>query len=185
MNIRNLKDQPLDEIQVKKAGRQIKGFLIGLLKVVIIIGISYIILGPLITIIANSFFTANDLYNPVVMLLPAEGTLQNYITSFTRMTYPRTLATTFAYVISLTLIQILICSMAGYGFARYEFPFKKVLFGCVILTIVIPNDTLMLPLWDITSCDRTWHQSFKHGSPDVYYDSIRLWTAVRTLYLYF
>ena len=76
MNIRNLKDQPLDEIQVKKAGRQIKGFLIWLLKVVIIVGISYIILGPLITIVANSFFTANDLYNPVVMLLPAEGTLQ-------------------------------------------------------------------------------------------------------------
>ena len=65
MNIRNLKDQPLDEIQVKKAGRQIKGFLIWLLKVVIIVGISYIILGPLITIVANSFFTANDLYNPV------------------------------------------------------------------------------------------------------------------------
>lgn len=63
MNIRNLKDQPLDEIQVKKAGRQIKGFLIWLLKVVIIVGISYIILGPLITIVANSFFTANDLYN--------------------------------------------------------------------------------------------------------------------------
>ena len=42
MNIRNLKDQPLDEIQVKKAGRQIKGFLIWLLKVVIIVGISYI-----------------------------------------------------------------------------------------------------------------------------------------------
>ena len=41
MNIRNLKDQPLDEIQVKKAGRQIKGFLIWLLKVVIIVGISY------------------------------------------------------------------------------------------------------------------------------------------------
>ena len=50
-------------------------------------------------------------------------------------------------MISLTLIQIFICSMAGYGFARYEFPFKKVLFGCVILTIVIPNDTLMLPLY--------------------------------------
>ena len=152
MNIRNLKDQPLDEIQVKKAGRQIKGFLIWLLKVVIIVGISYIILGPLITIVANSFFTANDLYNPVVMLLPAEGTLQNYITSFTRMTYPRTLATTFAYVISLTLIQIFICSMAGYGFARYEFPFKKVLFGCVILTIVIPNDTLMeVPMYIMTA----------------------------------
>ena len=181
MNIRNLKDQPLDEIQVKKAGRQIKGFLIWLLKVVIIVGISYIILGPLITIVANSFFTANDLYNPVVMLLPAEGTLQNYITSFTRMTYPRTLATTFAYVISLTLIQIFICSMAGYGFARYEFPFKKVLFGCVILTIVIPNDTLMLPLYTqfyLTYFNTASRSAIRSSAPSIPTDNLRILSVI-------
>lgn len=141
------KPAPPDELRMKLLFRKIKSICFGLVKLIIIVGISYIILGPVITMISQSFFTANDLYNPVVLLIPQEGTLQNYITSFTRMTYPRTLATTFLYVGTLTMIQIFICSMTGYGFARYDFPFKKLLFGCVILTIIIPNDTLMLPLY--------------------------------------
>lgn len=136
-----------DDIQKKKLFRKVKEFFIRILKILIIVGISYIILGPVITVISNSFFTENDLYNPVVVMIPAEGTLHNYIISFTRMTYLKTLGSTMAYVLSLTLIQVIICSMAGYGFARYDFPFKKVLFGCVILTIVVPMDAIMLPLY--------------------------------------
>lgn len=139
------KVEPMDDIQLKKKGRAVKRFLLGLLKLVILVGICYIILGPLITMISHSFFTEDDLYNPVVVLFPEEGTLQNYITSFQRMTYLKTFGTSFIYVITLTLIQLLVCSMAGYGFARYEFPFKKILFGLVIFTIVLPSDTLMLP----------------------------------------
>lgn len=145
--ISSIKEDPMYEIKMKKFGRRIKNFLVGLLKLVIVVGISYIILGPVITMVSNSFFTEDDLYNPVVVLLPAEGTVQNYIQTFKVMTYVKTLGSTMFYVISLTLIQILICSMAGYGFARFDFPFKKVLFACVILTIVIPTDSIMLPLY--------------------------------------
>ena len=95
--------------------------------------------------ISHAFFTEDDLYNPVVVLFPEEGTLNNFITAFTRMTFTKTFASTMIYVITLTLMQLFICSLAGYGFARYEFPFKKLLFGLVILTIVIPADALMLP----------------------------------------
>ena len=61
------------------------------------------------------------------------------------MDYFRTLGNTLIYTIALTLIQVLICSMVGYGFARFDFPLKKLLFGCVVLMIVIPNHTIMLP----------------------------------------
>jgi multiple sugar transport system permease protein len=37
--------------------------------------------------------------------------------------------------------------MAGYGFARFEFPFKGLLFAFVIITIVLPTHTIMLPLY--------------------------------------
>lgn len=116
-------------------------------RVLIILCISYVILSPIIVIITNSFFTANDVYSPIVSLLPEEGTLQNYILSFKRLNYPKTLLFTMIYVITLTIIQIFICSMAGYGFARFKFPFKKVMFACVILTFVIPAHTIMLPLY--------------------------------------
>lgn len=134
-----------DKIWLKKKGKMIQNILVGLLKLAIMVGIAYIILGPIISMISSSFFTKNDLYNPVVVLFPMEGTLDNYITTFRTMAYPRTLVQTVFYVGTLTFIQVIVCSMAGYGFARFEFPFKKLLFGCVILTIVLPADTLMLP----------------------------------------
>ncbi len=51
------------------------------------------------------------------------------------------------YTLTLTLLQLLICSMVGYGFARFDFPLKKLMFGCVVVMIVIPSHTIMLPLY--------------------------------------
>lgn len=139
------------EEKVKYEGKKIlnktKKILLALGKAAILIGISYIILAPVITMISSSFFTANDLYNPVVLLMPEEGTLGNYETVIARMDYWKTLGRTLLYDVSLMLIQILVCSMAGYGFARFQFPFKKVLFAMVILTIVVPSHTIMLPMY--------------------------------------
>ena len=42
---------------------------------------------------------------------------------------------------------VLANSLVAYGFARYQFPFKKLLFGCVVIMIVIPTHTIMLPLY--------------------------------------
>lgn len=131
----------------KNSLRAIKSFLVTTLKVLVIVGISYIILMPLITVVTNSFFTESDAHNPMVSLIPLEGTLDNFKLSFSRMNYIKTLGHTFVYVIGLTLLQLLICSMAGYGFARFKFPGKSILFACVILTIVIPTHTIMLPLY--------------------------------------
>ncbi len=46
-----------------------------------------------------------------------------------------------------TLLQLLICSMVGYGFARYRFPMKKVLFAFIVLMIVVPLNTIQFPLY--------------------------------------
>lgn len=172
-----VKDNVLTQIEYQKTSsvainyrkKQIhkgKNIVAGLLKFFIIVGISYIILAPLITVVSNSFFTENDLYNPVVVMIPQEGTLDKYITSFQRMNYPKTLMNTTIYVVTLTLIQVMVCSMAGYGFARFKFPFKNVLFGCVILTIVIPTHTIMLPLYmTFRNFDFLGIVSLFHGSP--------------------
>lgn len=121
--------------------------LFSVFKFIILLGISYIIIGPIISIISNSFFSAQDVYNPAVFLFPFEPTFTNYRLSYIRLGYINTLGFTGFYVMLNTLLQLLITSMAGYGFARFEFPFKKLLFGCVIITIVIPAHTIMIPLY--------------------------------------
>lgn len=131
----------------KKAFSLTKKVSLRLLRAAILVGISYIILVPVITMISRSFFTPNDIYNPVVMLIPQEGTLEVYKLVIGRMNYFTTLSHTLVNTVTLALLQLLICSIVGYGFARFQFPFKKLLFSCVILTIVVPTHTLMLPLY--------------------------------------
>lgn len=122
-----------------------KNLLMTILQIILIVGISYVILSPVIGIVAQSFFSDADSANPMVYTIPIEGTLERYTTVITQMDYFRTLGNTLIYTVALTLIQVLICSMVGYGFARFDFPLKKLLFGCVVLMIVIPNHTIMLP----------------------------------------
>jgi multiple sugar transport system permease protein len=127
--------------------RQGKGFLLAVFRTVLIIGLSYVILGPLIGIIANSFFSNADQNSPLVYIIPQAPTLERYELAILRMDYWNILLKMLIYVSSLTIIQLFICSMVGYGFARYKFPFKKFFFACVIVMIVMPSHSIMLPLF--------------------------------------
>jgi multiple sugar transport system permease protein len=65
------------------------------------------------------------------------------------MDYFPTVINTILYSLSLTVIQVLVCAGVGYGFARFQFPFKKILFACVVVMIVLPAHAIMLPLYII------------------------------------
>lgn len=125
----------------------IKGFIMGLFRLVIIIGICYVILGPIIGIISSSFFSDADNYNPMVYLIPQEPTLERYKLSMQYLDYWKTMGASLIYSVTLMIIQVIVCSMVGYGFARFNFPLKKLLFGCVVVMIVVPTNTIMLPLY--------------------------------------
>ena len=131
----------------KRWASNIKKFILGLFKLVIIVGICYVILGPVIGIISSSFFSDSDTYNPMVYLIPQEPTLERYKIAIEYLNYGKTMTASLLYSLTLMLVQVFICSMVGYGFARYKFPLKNLLFGCVVVMIVIPVHTIMLPLY--------------------------------------
>ncbi len=124
-----------------------KGFVIRLFQWIIIIGISYVILGPIFGIISSSFFSDADNYNPMVYIIPQEPTLERYTMAMQYLDYWKTMGATLVYSLTLMVVQVVICSMVGYGFARFNFPFKKILFACVVVMIVVPTNTIMLPLY--------------------------------------
>jgi len=124
-----------------------KNFMITLFRVIVLVGISYVIIGPVLGIVSRSFFSDADNYNSMVYLIPQSPTLERYKLASETLDYIKTVSGSLLYSLSLMVIQVIMCSMAGYGFARYEFPFKKLLFGCVVLMIVVPTHTIMLPLY--------------------------------------
>lgn len=136
-----------DPDQTKGFLNNIKNFLVNVLRALILIGVGYVILSPVIGIVVNSISSTKDAYNPMVFVLPQYPTLEKYALVLLRMNYFPTMARDLLYTLTLTLIQLLVCSMVGYGFARFDFPLKKLLFGCVVVMIVIPTHTIMLPLY--------------------------------------
>ena len=142
-----IKNDPAFASKLGQTERKFKSLAFALFRTVLVLGISYVILSPLIGIFASSFFSNEDKYSPIVYLIPQAPTLERYWLAILRMDYFSVLGNTMLYVLGLTVIQLVICSMAGYGFARFNFPLKKVFFACVIITIVLPSHTIMFPLY--------------------------------------
>ena len=145
--IEKLKATFQDEDQTKHLLNNVKKFFLTILRAAILIGVGYVILSPVIGMFVNSISSNKDAYNPMVFVLPEHPTLERYQLVLQRMEYFPTIARDLVYTITLTGLQLLICSMVGYGFARFDFPGKKILFACVVVMIVIPAHTIMLPLY--------------------------------------
>lgn len=124
-----------------------KKLIIDIFRFLIIVGISYVILAPVIGIVVKSFFSDADAYSPMVYMIPQDPITSRYDLVLERLNYWVTCSKTLLYSASLMLIQVVVCSMVGYGFARFNFPGKKFLFACVVVMIVIPAHTIMLPLY--------------------------------------
>ncbi|MBQ2029141.1 MAG: carbohydrate ABC transporter permease [Clostridia bacterium] len=130
-----------------RAMTQMKNLLLGIFRFVIIVGISYVILAPVIGTVSRSFFSTQDSINPMVFTIPINPTVSRYTMAIKYMDYLPILGRTILYVIGVTLLQLLTCSMVGYGFARYKFPLKKLLFAFVVIMIVVPPQTIQFPLY--------------------------------------
>jgi len=143
----DLKKTLKDPYQQMLLMNDIKKFALTILQIAIIVGVSYVILSPVIGMFVNAISSDNDAMNPMVFVFPEHPTLEKFKLAMLRMNYWPTITKNILYVLSLTIIQVFICSMVGYGFARFDFPFKKLLFGCVVVTIVLPVHTIMLPLY--------------------------------------
>lgn len=155
-----------DPFEMKILMNKIKDFLIALVRILILIGVGYVILAPVIGIIVNSISSDVDAYNPMVFVVPEHPTFERFRLAFLRLNYIPTMAKDLIYTGSLTAIQLIVCSMVGYGFARFDFPFKKLLFGMVVVMIVIPSHTIMLPLYlTFRSFDPFGIVTAIHGSP--------------------
>lgn len=109
---------------------------------VILLGLSYVILYPLIYCISQAIRLPADMYDPTVIYIPKHYTLQNFKDAWDFLEYPRILMNTVNVALWPTLLQLVTCALAGYGFARFKFKFKGLLFTLVLLTFIVPPQTI-------------------------------------------
>ena len=116
-------------------------------KVVLLFGLCFLILQPLINQFSLSVMSSADLFDPSVISIPRNFTWANYRLASYLMDYWQTLLMSMVIGILVAVLQITACILAAYGFARFNFPLKRFWFICVLLTIIVPPQTIMAPLF--------------------------------------
>jgi ABC-type glycerol-3-phosphate transport system permease component len=118
-----------------------------LFRTLLITGICFVIIYPILLKISVAIKSSEDLYNPTVMLIPLHYTLDNFRVAIHVMDYFNAIRTTFLVSLIAMILQTVSCALAGYGFARFEFKGRNILFAMVILTILVPAQTLVVPMY--------------------------------------
>ena len=114
---------------------------------VILFGLGFVILYPLIYMVSCTFRERTDMNDPTVMWIPRNYTLKILKETIVAMDFWNTLKTTLVLNIGCSLVQVVSCAITGYGFARFKFKGKGLLFGIVIMMILVPTQVISLPLY--------------------------------------
>lgn len=79
-------------------------------------------------------------------LLPSKPTLEYFVQLFTQLDFGRYLLNTFVIVV-ICMAGLLLMAAAGYGFAKFRFPGRDILFFLVLVTMMIPVQVTMIPTY--------------------------------------
>jgi len=112
---------------------------------ILLISIGFLYLYPILYMLSNSLKSQADIVNPMVNWVPMRLYLGNYQRSFQVLNYFPTLFKSLLITLVPALLQTIVTSFIGYGFAKYNFKFKKMWFVLVLLTFVIPSQVYMIP----------------------------------------
>ncbi|MCR4962061.1 MAG: carbohydrate ABC transporter permease [Lachnospiraceae bacterium] len=140
-------------VEIKKYGtywdrnRQSGGYLlrhdmgevfVRFVRFVLLFGMCFLILQPILNKISVSFMEQQDLYNPIVVSIPLHFTGENYKLAAEIMSYKEALKNSIIISLTIAIIQTAMCTIVGYGFSRFKFPLKNFWFGCVLALIIVP-----------------------------------------------
>ena len=106
---------------------------------------------PLIWMAFGTFKSNKELFSSA-KLLPEHFTLQYFIEGWNaqgQYTYGTFLVNTIVLVIPVVIFTVISCSLVAYGFSRFRFPMKKMLFMLMISTMMLPNTVIIIPRYII------------------------------------
>ncbi len=120
--------------------------LVTITNLILILGV-FITAIPFLYTISSSFKPQYEIFTFPIQWLPKEIYWDNYVKLFGETLFVRWFLNTAFVAISRTLLSIFLCTLAGFAFAKYEFPFKRVLFMIVLASFTIPFEVLLVPLY--------------------------------------
>lgn len=113
------------------------------------IAVAIAMLMPVIWMISGSLKTGGEVVSSRPTLLPVDPQWNNYSDLFALVPFGRYILNSFIVATSVTLVALLLHSMAGYSLARLHYPGRNIIFVVILATMMVPAAVILIPLFTI------------------------------------
>lgn len=132
----------MTDIQRKKMINKATGVLFSIVRFIIIFGLAFIILKPIISKIFMSFMSPADMLDNTVNMVPKNPSFYYWKAAVKGLRLGQTVPSTLLLSIGVAIIQVISCTLVGYGLARFKFKLNGFFFFCVIMLMLVPVQTI-------------------------------------------
>lgn len=124
-----------------------KDILWRIFRALLIIGICFMILHPVLVKISIAFMSRSDMNDASVNWIAKNPTLDNFTFAFHAMEYPSALKNTLTVCVFCTVLQMFSCCLAAYSFVKLPFKGSKLLFALALFSLAVPPQTYMVAMY--------------------------------------
>lgn len=119
---------------------------------ILVFAVGIIMIYPLIWMVMSSFKPTNTIFQTAGSLIPETFTFENYVNGwkgFAKVTFATFFSNSLFISITATIGTVISSAVVAYGFARFKFKGKRLLFSAMLLSMMLPAQVLMIPqyLW--------------------------------------
>lgn len=119
-----------------------------IIHIVLLLGIGLTVL-PFTWMILTSFKTAGESVQMPPVWLPSSLNISSYKNVLCMLPFAKIYSNTIITTVITVLGQLTFCSMAGYAFARIEFPGKNSIFIMILSVLMVPGQLFLIPQYSI------------------------------------
>ena len=112
---------------------------------------SILMIVPFLWMILTSLKTFSEAIRIPVTIFPEKIMWNNYLTALNTLPFVKLFFNTIIMMAARVLFAIVFSSMAGYAFAKLNFPFKKLLFGIIVAQLMLPAQIFIIPQYNMVS----------------------------------
>lgn len=126
-------------------GRRVGDKVWPIFRFIILFGLAFVILKPMLFMISCAFRPQFEMNDPSIMWIPKTLIFSNFTDIWTATHMGDVLINTIMVNVVCSLLQVVTCAVTGYGFARFKFKGRGLLFVIVILQIIVPTQVILIP----------------------------------------
>lgn len=102
---------------------------------------------PFVYMISASIKPQYEIFTFPVKIFPETVFTENYVKLFSETLFVRWFINTFIVAVGRMSLSLLLCLLAGFAFAKYDFPFKNFLFIFILASLTLPFEIILVPLY--------------------------------------